>query len=336
MVSVILWIFLPASWDLGNVRAILALIINFLCVIGIWVVAYSIWKVGAMKLDRSHKSCTKILSLYCPTGLGEVLEIIPLLRASLGIGLLAQLLIPGAIIVILSTVAIMSAPIARYSTRVGMQIAPTLVPGTLATTSHRSIDDALVKWNETIERFNLAGLPLNQLMDFLPDNTIDWKYSEPEWNNSWSASCRWTERTPIKLYAMGNASSGGRIWDIFPGISAVFPGDIFEAKYARGVVAPGPYRGELFLDKLLFISMQTNPNVSFDTEPGSSTNFGPFHFTIAAFHLKNTPANFTDDGSVTWGTGPVEQSWYTMASCDLDRVATQAPDKLVGYDATTD
>lgn len=304
------------------------MIINFLCVIGIWVVAYSTWKVGAIKLYRSHKSSTKLLSLYSPTGLGEVLEIIPLLRGSLGVRLLMHLLIPGAIIAILSTVAIISAPIARYSTRVGIWTEPKLVSGTLATHSHRSINDALVKWNNTIERFNSAGLPLNQLMDFLPDNTIDWKYSEPEWNNSWSASCHWSERTPIKLYAMGNATSG-KIWDIFPGISAVFSGDIRETKYASGMANPGPYRGNLFLDKLLFISLQTHPNVSFNATPGFSTNSRPFHFTIAAFHLKNTPAKIADDGSVTWGTGPVEQSWYTMASCDIERVATRTPDKLV-------
>lgn len=181
MASLNLWVFLPPSWDLGNVRAILALIINFLCVVGIWIISYSTWKTGALKLARSHKSSTRLLSLFSPSGVGDVLDILPLLRSkNISIRLLAQLVIPGAVIATLSAVAIVSAPIARYSTRPSSRIQPMLVSGTLASIYHSGIGNALVKWNNTIERFTSAGLPLNQLVDFLPDNTIDWKYSGME------------------------------------------------------------------------------------------------------------------------------------------------------------
>lgn len=324
-----LWVFLPTSWDIGNVRAILALIINSLCVLGIWVVAYSGWKVGAMRLAQSRKASTSLLSLFSPAGLGDVLGVVPLLRISMGFKLLAQLLIPGAIIAILSAVAIASAPIARYSTRVGVQVQQTLVPGTLSSVFHSSLLGAVVKWNTTIERFNSAGLPLDQLVDFLPDNTVDWKYTESEWNSSWSASCQWTERTAIELYAMGNASATGRIWDEIQGLDAVFPSEVFGRGYARSYVAPGPFRGDLFPDKMLFVLAQTHPNVSYNATTEDYSNFLPFHLTVAAFHLKNTPANFTSDGDVTWGTGPIEGSWYTMARCNLERTASRTPDKLV-------
>jgi len=331
MVSLTLWIFLPSSWDLGNVRAILALIINFVCVVGIWVVAYSTWKAGAMKLTRPGKSSTKLLSLYSPTGLGDVLDIIPLLRPHMGIGLLAQLLIPGAIIAVLSAVAIVSAPIARYSTQLGVQIQQTPVSGTLSTNLHSGIGDAMVKWNSTVERFKSAGLPLDQLVDFLPDNTIDWKYSESEWNNSWSASCQWTERTAIELYLTGNTSNTGHLFDEVQGLRPIFPGEILRDGYTERYTRAGPHRDNMLVDSLLFVCIQTDPDKAFNETTEEYSNYLPFHFTIAAVHMHNAPANFSNrEGGAGWGTGPIEKSSYTMASCNIERVASRTPDKLVG------
>lgn len=334
MLSLILWISLPSSWELGNVRAVLALVINFLCVIGIWVVSYSTWKFGALRLTRVHNSSTKLLALYSPTGLGDVVEMIPLLRASMSIRLLAQHLISGALVAMLSAACIVSAPIARYSTRPSTQIELRAVPGMLTTNSHRSIDAALVDWNSTIERFNAAGLPPDQLMDFLPDNTVDWKYSESEWNNSWSASCRWTERTPIEIFIMGNSSTAdSSMLQWFQGLRSIFPEDLLDMeKFVRRWSVVGPYRDDVFLNRLIFISIQSNPNISFDATRAPRhpwTNFRPFHYTVAAVHLKNAPAEITTDGDVNWGTGPPEEAWYTMASCDIARVATRTPDNLV-------
>lgn len=64
------------------------------------------WQYETLSL-RKHS--TKQLSLYSPTGLGDVVDINPVLRGKIAIRLLAQLLISGAIIVILSAVAVVSA-----------------------------------------------------------------------------------------------------------------------------------------------------------------------------------------------------------------------------------
>jgi hypothetical protein len=331
MAPLVFWFFLPSSWELGNVRAILALIINFLCVVGISVVSYSTWKFGALKLSRPQKSSTKLLSLYSPTGLGDVLDIIPLIRPHMGLGLLAQLIIPGFIIALLSAVAVASGPIARYSTRVGEKVQQTLVPGILASADHSGIGGALVKWNATIDRFNSANFPLDQLADFLPDNRVDWKYSESEWNNSWSASCRWTERTAIELYMMGNTSNTGELFHELQGLRHIFPDEILQDGYTERYTDAGPYSGDTLPETLVFVAIQSHPNKSWDEKAEVYTNQLPFHFTIASVHLHNAPANFSDEG-VTWGTGPVEQSWYTMANCDITRVASRAPDKIVSLE----
>ncbi|KAK0632647.1 hypothetical protein B0T14DRAFT_39695 [Immersiella caudata] len=331
MATLILWIALPTSWELGNVRAILALIINFLCVVGVWVVAYSTWKVGALKLSRPHKPSTKLLSLYFPTGLGDVVDVIPLLRPSMGLGLLTQLIIPGGIIAILSAVAVVSAPIARYSTRIGEQIQQTLVPGTLASTDHSGIGGALVKWNATIDRLNSAGFPTDQLIDFLPDNRIDWKFSETEWNNSWSASCKWTERTPIELYMTGNTSNTGHLFDELQGLRPIFPEEILQDGYTEWYNDVGPYWGDKLPDVLLFVAIQTHPDKAWNETTQEGSNHLPFHFTIAAVHMHNAPANRSSVSGVGWGTGPIEHSSYTMANCEIQRVASRTPDELDEY-----
>lgn len=79
----------------------------------------------------------------------------------------------------------------------------------------------------------------------------------------------------------------------------------------------------------LLITVQSNPNISFDETIRDYTNFRPFHFTIAAFHLRNTPMVFGANGNPVWGTGKVEQAWYTMARCDLERAGSRTPDELV-------
>src|SRR3954465_10210926 len=100
-----------------------------------------------------------------------------------------------------------------------------------------------------MERFNSAGLPLNQLVDFLPDNRIDWKYSEVEWNNSWSASCQWTERTAINLYMTGNTSNTGSLFDELQGLRPIFPDKILQKGYTDPMyVSPGSYREDKFVD----------------------------------------------------------------------------------------
>jgi len=75
---------------------------------------------------------------------------------------------------------------------------------------------AVVGWNNTIDRFIKAELPLNQVVDWLPDNRADWSYQPEEWNSSWSAECEYTDKTDIKLSASG--LSTGDVYVDVPGV----------------------------------------------------------------------------------------------------------------------
>jgi len=89
-----IWISLSSNWDLGTVRAVLALLINVFCVGGIWSVAYIFWKKSALKIP-STKASTSLLSLFFPSGIGDVVDTIPLLRRGLGRALLWKMASQG-------------------------------------------------------------------------------------------------------------------------------------------------------------------------------------------------------------------------------------------------
>jgi hypothetical protein len=192
---------------------------------------------------------------------------------------------------------------------------------------------AQVKWNNTIERLNSAGFPLNQLPDFLPDVHVDWKYEESQWNSSWSADCQWTDQTAIELEAAGDYSDG--ILGHIPGIASVLPRIPLTPAHNLTYELPGAYRdsGAIFQDVILFVVVQSNPDVAYEGEPtvaetGRQANYLPFDVTIAAFYLRNAPALVTAFSNVVIGTGPIEQSLYTMADCRISRAPSRTPQDL--------
>jgi len=315
------WLVLPLSWELGNVRAVFALLINLLTTTGLWVVAYAMWKSGALRASKSQP--TKLLSLLSMTGLGDAVDALVLLRPVLGPRLLASLLFQSAIVILLSAVAIFSGPIAQYSTRSGITVRHTPVSGWLATTNHSSMGNAFVRWNATIERLKAAEFPRDQLLDYLPNNQIDWTYRESEWNSSWLSSCQWTDRTPIALTATGNYTSSGDIFSEVPSMKTAFPAEAFVGNITAASDFHGTFENrQTFKDLLVFVIVQTNPESPYASDEDDNTNFQPLNLSIAAFHLHHVPRpsrNLSVDTVANFGVGPIERSWYTLANCQIRR-----------------
>jgi hypothetical protein len=138
-------------------RAVLTLLITLFCTVGIWVVSHVCWKLGARGTGMKTGNSTKLLSLLSVGGPKDVIDIIPLLRRDLGAGLLTKMVLQSLAVVLLSTVAIISGPIARYSTRSASELRETPLSRWMATSNFGSMSGAQVKWNNTIERLNSAG-----------------------------------------------------------------------------------------------------------------------------------------------------------------------------------
>src|SRR3569833_3120848 len=316
------WLNLPESWDISNVRATLGFLINLLCTAGLWVFAYSSWKHGAMRAAK--RSITGLLSLLSVNTLGDVLDTLPLLHLDVSLGVLAMILFQCVVVVVLSVAAIVSGPIARYSTRVGTNIEQTAVLGWLATQNLTSIYNAVVKWNSTISRLNSAQFPYNQLLDFLPNNEVDWVYREAEWNSSWLSNCSRVERTPIALNATGGDGTGD-LFDTTEGLFAAFPSEDFVRENGVSTNWGGSFQDGLLQDAFGFIVVQTDPSIAFDKTTGLSTNYLPLNITLAAIHMHNVPASRDEYGDRIFGVGPIEASWYTRAACELHRSPSSIP-----------
>jgi hypothetical protein len=321
---------MPSNWDLGTVRAVLALLINVFCVAGVWVVAYCSWKSSALKVP-SHKASTSLLSLFFPSGIGDVVDIIPLLRRGLGRGLLWKLISQGLLIVVLTAVAIASAPLAVSSTRLGAELKPTPVSGVRAKSVFTGITSTVVGWNNTIDRFIKADLPLDQTVDWLPDNRVDWVYQPDEWNSSWSAECEYTEDTPITLFSSGNKT--GDVFVEVEGVEAAL-GDGMRNFGLSGTenknivwISAGSFRGPRFEDVFLWVIIQTNTSLAYNATAELRHNFLPLNYTVAMFHMHGFPANHTS-GDALFGRGPVEKASYVKTTCSMKRAPGRMPEDI--------
>jgi len=315
------WVTLSDSWEIGTVRAVFALLVNVFCVGGSWAVAYFYWKTGALEVVKSTR--TRLPAITSLDGMGDIIDLVPLLFSKLGTGLRIRLLTQVVLVLSLSVVAIFSGPLARFATQQGAEIRLMNSTGWLPTGDvFSNVGGFLVQWNNTVERLNSAGFPYNQLLDFLPDLDLDWKYRESEWNSSWAASCEWTDRAPIQLEATGNHTLD--ILEQFPAAKTIFPPDCLTPAYNMSQRWAAHASSDKVYDALLFLLFQSyHQNISYelDETTGHYHNDMPFNLTMAAFHLHDAPSaskDFID--STLFGAGPVGESHYSLATCAVRRI----------------
>ncbi|KAH8806539.1 hypothetical protein DL96DRAFT_1822447 [Flagelloscypha sp. PMI_526] len=89
--------------------------------------------------------------------------------------------------------ALLSAAATAISNRVIRYNTPVRVStlsGRLVTHEHSSISGALVNITTRINRLNAAAMPLDQMLDFVPNDEDQWVYVESQWNNTWRGSCQ--------------------------------------------------------------------------------------------------------------------------------------------------
>jgi hypothetical protein len=185
---------------------------------GIFVFARFCWQGTSTRVARSKNvRLSSLLSLSTP---GEVLDVCLLLKFKLLSSRYMKLFAQCVVVISLSATAVLSGPIARYSTRRGHAIFPTEVHGSLATNEHNNIGYANVEWDQIEMSLNRAGFPTNQLLDFLPDTSTHWVYRPEEWNSTWSLTCQPTQSTSVSVVDTGNCTY---LFAEMPGLQDVMP-----------------------------------------------------------------------------------------------------------------
>ena len=131
------WVSFPPSWKLQDVQAVLNVIINALSVLGIYIFARMCWLGGARQVVK-HRN----VELYALTSLntiGEAPDVLCLLKSRILSSRYLKLLAQCFVVPSLSTTALLSGPIARFSTRRSHMVTQVEVNGTLATNKHNAI-----------------------------------------------------------------------------------------------------------------------------------------------------------------------------------------------------
>ena len=300
------WIALRAGWNLEDVQAALNVIVSFLSTMGIFVFARFCWHGTAARVGRSKNvRLSSLLSISTP---GEVLDILLLLKFKLLSSPYLNLFAQCVVVITLSTTAVLSGLITRYSTRHGYKVTRTEVPGPLATNKFNSLTYANVEWNQIETSLNRAGFPTNQLLDFLPNTSIDWVYRPEEWNYTWSLTCEPTPSTPFSVSDTGNCSSFSAE---MPALQDILPAAFRDNWYFQDT---GVYYNYTWTDVLMFIAAPIYTDVDNNTNTTYAMNI-----SIASVHLSGIQKQLNDSSDCYYAAGDVKRASYTRIDCGLTR-----------------
>lgn len=288
-------------------QATLNVIISILSTLCMFIFVRLCWQRGARHVARERSA--PLESLLSINTLGEVFDTFLLFGTRLVSFHHGSTLAQCAVIVIFSITAIVSGPIARFSTQRGRIIREQDVTGLLATRFHGGIDNANVGWNLTHSRLNQADFPLNQLLDYLPDNSVNWAYDASQWNSSWTLECELFPQTSVALETVGNCTQD--LVDEVPSLDAVF--DWSKYDYRRGIWSAFQVNPVL-KDVLLFMTAVSESNYS-----ESEDTYRSMSVMIASIYMHNVPINEDSDTTCSFGVGRSERSSYTKIECSVRR-----------------
>jgi hypothetical protein len=303
------WVSLPARWELQDVQAALNVIITVLSTLGVFVFVRYCWRRAAkLVADNRDVSLPALLSLNT---LGEAIDVVFLLKRKLFSPKYLTVLAQCVVVICLSTTALLAGVITRYSTRRGIIISELGVAGSLVTRQHNSMGYAQVEWNLTYSRLDKAGFPDDQLLDFVPDNQIDWTYEPTQWNNTWSFKCKQTPQTPIDMYDSGNCTEYR--YEL-PNMDDIMSYDDWDGYYhSPGGFYNSPSNTK---DVLMFIYGWKG----WDYEEACDTNRA-MTIKLASLHMHNVPRD-QNDTDCLYAKGDIGESSYTAITCELRRKLT--------------
>jgi hypothetical protein len=326
------WIVLSTRWKLEDLQAALNVIISVLSALGIFAFARFCWQTSTIQVARNRT--VPVSSLLSITTLADVLDAAQLLKFRILGSKFRRIFMQCVVVMVLSASAILSGPIARYSSQRGHRISQVGVAGRIAVTFDNSILNANVAWNETQKSLDRAGFPNDQLLDWLPDPSIPWKYVPDEWNSTWSADCHYTALTPIELAATGNHTEVNGSVSLFqeiPGLYDIFP-QRFRAKHAIWYQYGGFYTSsDQWKDTLGFMVSTLYPIAAEASGDEPATRMS---VSIAVFHLHDAPGVDLNGNVGGFGAGKIPQSTYARTDCELKRPKKFAQDVYSAYPNT--
>jgi hypothetical protein len=310
MASASAWVSLPPKWKLQDVQAALNVVIAVLSTLGVFAFARFCWLSNAPNITRDQT--IPLSSLMTINTLGQAFDILFLLRSRIFHRRYWKILAQSIVVLCLSTTALLSGPIARYSTQHNYVIVPKRTMGLLANRIENNILNAILQWNATIASLDQAGFPYDQLLDYLPDTLVPWIYKPEEWNNSWTMDCKYTYSTPITLYDTGNCSD---IYSEIPGLNDIVPPSKYGSNIWVDATSVAYAKRPITQDALVAVA-GTQYN---DVDNATNITYG-MTIALALVHLHELPEQMNNSSPCYFGAGNVTSASYTKIECYLRRL----------------
>ena len=180
---------------------------------------YHSWIRRKLFNPQLYKSQVSLWSISPTTTIGEVFELRSTLARSLFGGEIFYTLASLACIVA-AIISAASTSIANHTVERNIVNRSALVSGRLVSPIY-SIDDISFEMAARIQALEYAGAPLEQLFDYVPNDTSGWIFVRQEWNNTWQGSCSYHLYPAVDLHVYSTNSSSFQ--DAFPLLGTVLP-----------------------------------------------------------------------------------------------------------------
>ena len=300
------WASLPSRWDLQDVQAAISITITLLSTFAIFVFIRICWQVAARKVAQNRG--VQLPALLSLNTLSDVIDALFFLRGRLfsrqHLAILGQCLV----VTILTIVAIFSGPLARYSCRSSLVAKSQDVQGYIAS---RGMNDLILndlEWTRVWNRLDKAGFPHDQLLDYLPDITTDWRYEADQWNSSWHLSCENTPSTPMTIRSVADCSS---FYTTFPDLEPAFNWSKWGAYNDYAAFHSGDY----YRDMTMFLyAYHKGDNVTED----DTTTYRTMNLSIVNIQIHNL-RRIPDTEDCEFLNATAERASFTRVDCLLTR-----------------
>lgn len=181
-------------------------------------------------------------------------------------------------------------------------------------------------WNATFTSLDRARFPHDQLLDYVPDSTVDWRYRAEEWNSSWSFNCLPTYETAVSLEDVSNCT--GVMPDEIPGLQKIISTDKFNTSNEEMGWWHGDYHeDEVLKDVLMLVAAMKNTEVD---ETGVQVR--EMALELAAVHMHHMTGKPNDeDNACDFGKGPIQSVSYTKIECTISRVSGRVDNEYAAF-----
>jgi hypothetical protein len=141
-----------------------------------------------------------------PRVTAEVWELRALLFRSLSKGYFFYM-VASLICIVTALISAASTIIANHTVVTNTAIRPYMLTGRLANKAAEVIQGANANISSRVVALDNAHAPLNELFDFIPDDTSNWVFNPGQWNNTWKGNCTYTRYTDVDLTVTNTTNS---------------------------------------------------------------------------------------------------------------------------------